>query len=393
MKKIMKTFLLPDGINEILPNQAIKLEKTRRDLLDLYYKYGYNFVITTQIEYLETLLNNVGSDLELQTFKLIDTLSGKLIGLSADSTPQIARLDSRILKNQGPYRICYCTNVFRAFTVEEQNDLGRNPIQVGIELLGYIGIEADIEIINLTIKSLRLSGAKKINLSFGHLGIYRILIKKSKIEKEYLNILFESIENKSYTDVENIIKKINIDLNISKILKILPRLHGDFNMLKSAYKKISFMEDIKIALDQLIIIYKFIKKNYKNISIYFDLSDFKGYQYHNGIIFTVYVSGYVQSIAKGGRYDIGKNYGKKRPSTGCTMDLNLLTLLNEKKNNIEGIWAPDLDDLKLKQKIEELRFYGEKVIQELPNQIINLNENNCNRKLCLINKEWQVISL
>ncbi|AGI27168.1 ATP phosphoribosyltransferase regulatory subunit [Candidatus Portiera aleyrodidarum] len=383
--------LLPDGINEILPPQAIKLEKLRIKLLKLYYKYGYNFLIPPHIEYLETLLNVVGSDLEIQTFKLIDMLSGKLIGLSADSTPQIARIDSNVLQNQGAYRVCYCTNVFRAFINEEQNDLERNPIQVGIELLGYIGMEADIEILILTIQSLIVSGAKHINLSFGHIGIYNLLVKKSKIQHKYLKILFEAIDNKSYTDVYHLIDKIKVDFKISKILKMLPNLHGDFNIIKQAYKKISFIKEIKVLLDELKEIYKSIKY-IKNISIYFDLSDLKGYQYHNGFIFTAYVSGYVQPLAKGGRYDIGQHYGKKRPSTGCTMDLKLLTSLNEKQQNIkEGILAPFLEDKNLEKKINDLRFYGEQVIQELPGE--GINEYYCNRKLCLINKEWQVILL
>lgn len=388
----MKTYeknLLPDGINEILPPQSIKIEKLRRKLLNLYYKYGYNFIIPPHIEFLETLLNVVGYDLEIQTVKLIDMLSGKLIGLSADSTPQIARIDSNVLKNKGPYRVCYCTNVFRAFIDEDQHDLERNPIQLGIELLGYIGIEADIEIIILTIKSLILSGAKHINLSFGHIGIYKVLVKKYKIKKKYLKILFEAIDNKSYTDVDHLIDKIKVDLKISKILKMLPKLHGDFNIIKKAYKKISFIKEIKVLLDELKEIYKIIKKKVKNISIYFDLSDLKGYQYHNGFIFTAYVSGYVKPLAKGGRYDIGQKYGKTRPSTGCTMDLKLLTSLNEKKQNIiEGILAPVLEDKKLEKKINDLRFYGEKVIQELTG--VGINEYYCNRKLCLINKEWQV---
>lgn len=384
--------LLPDGINEILPPQAIKLENLRINLLNLYYKYGYNFIIPPHIEYLETLLNVVGSDLELQTLKLIDMLSGKLIGLSADSTPQIARIDSIVLKNKGPYRVCYCTNVFRAFIDEEEKALGRTPLQLGIELLGYIGIEADIEIIILTIKSLRLSGAKKIILYFGHIGIYKVLVKKSKIKKKYLKRLFEAIENKSYTDVDNLIDKIKVDLKISKILKMLPKLHGDFNIIKKAYNEISFIKEIKGFLDELKEIYKIIKKNIKNISIYFDLSYFKGFKYHNGFIFTAYVSGNVQPLAKGGRYDLGKKYGKNRPSTGCTMDLTLLTLLDDKQLNIrEGILAPFLDDINLEKKINDLRFYGEKVIQELPG--VCINSYYCNRKLCLINKEWQVILL
>ncbi|AFQ24022.1 ATP phosphoribosyltransferase regulatory subunit [Candidatus Portiera aleyrodidarum] len=381
--------LLPDGIKEILPPQSINIENLRKKLLNLYYKYGYNLIIPPHIEFLETLLNVVGYDLELQTVKLIDMLSGKLIGLSADSTPQIARIDSNVLKNKGPYRVCYCTNVFRAFLDEDQNDLERTPIQVGIELLGYKGLEADIEIIILTIKSLIVSGAKHINLSVGHIGIYKVLVKKSKIKKKYLKQLFEAIDNKSYTDVDLLIDKINVDFKVRKIFKLLPKLHGDFKIIQKAYKTISYIKEIKVLLDELKEIYKLINKKVKNISIYFDLSDLKGYQYHNGFIFTAYVSGVVKPLAKGGRYDIGQKYGKQRPATGCTFDLNLLISLHEKQENIkEGILAPFLEDKKLEKKINELRFYGEQVIHELPG--VCTKENNCNRKLCLIKKEWQI---
>lgn len=201
--------------------------------------------------------------------------------------------------------------------------------------------------------------------------------------------MFEAIDNKSYTDVDLLIDKINVDFKVRKIFKLLPKLHGDFKIIQKAYKTISYIKEIKVLLDELKEIYKLINKKVKNISIYFDLSDLKGYQYHNGFIFTAYVSGVVKPLAKGGRYDIGQKYGKQRPATGCTFDLNLLISLHEKQENIkEGILAPFLEDKKLEKKINELRFYGEQVIHELPG--VCTKENNCNRKLCLIKKEWQI---
>lgn len=384
-------WLLPEGIEEVLPEQAKRLEQLRRTLLDTYETWGYDLVIPPFIEYLESLLTGTGNDLDLQTFKLTDQLTGRLMGVRADMTPQVARIDAHQLKKDTPTRLCYIGTVLHTRTDGFAGS--RSPIQVGAELYGHAGIESDVEVITLMLETLALSGMKTPFIDLGHVGIYRELVKQAGLNKEQESMLFNSLQRKANTEIADSLKEWKLDKNIAQALAALTRLNGDDSVLKEAKSVLSKMgKGVENALTELTQIATVLKQRVPELKVNYDLAELRGYHYHTGTVFAAYVAGQGQAIAQGGRYnDIGEVFGRARPATGFSTDLKtLLSLSIHKNNQLAAIYAPADNDDKLHQAIAELRQQGEKVICALPGQTGNARDMNCDRELIKDGSVWKV---
>ncbi|UYO74076.1 ATP phosphoribosyltransferase regulatory subunit [Halomonas qinghailakensis] len=389
---IADRWLLPDGMDEVLPPQASRMEELRRALLDLYHCWGYDQVMPPPVEFLDSLLTGTGTDLDLQTFKLTDQLTGRMMGASADVTPQVARMDAHSLKRQGPVRLCYCTNVLRAKADQHQG--GRSPVQVGVELFGHAGLEADGEIIHLALASLKAAGADEIHLALGHIGIYRSLVEAAALSDEQERALFEALALKSPGQLAELVRRSVSDPALADMLIALGELHGDASVLRQARDRFADAPaPVMAALDQLEALYKGVLARF-NVSLYFDLAELRGYQYHTGMMFAAYVPGYGHALAKGGRYDdTGRAFGRARPATGFSMDLKQLASLASASPRQGAIWAPAQEEESLNAAIATLREQGERVIQALPGQRTGPAEHNCDRRLEFIDGRWQTTAL
>ena len=389
---IADRWLLPDGMDEVLPPQASRMEELRRALLDLYHCWGYDQVMPPPVEFLDSLLTGTGTDLDLQTFKLTDQLTGRMMGASADVTPQVARMDAHSLKRQGPVRLCYCTNVLRAKADQHQG--GRSPVQVGVELFGHAGLEADSEIIHLALASLHAAGADEIHLALGHIGIYRSLVEAAALSDEQERVLFEALALKSPGQLAEQVNDSVSDPVLADMLMALGELHGDASVLAQARERFAGAPaPVTAALDQLEALYKGVLARF-DVSLYFDLAELRGYQYHTGMMFAAYVPGYGHALAKGGRYDdTGRVFGRARPATGFSMDLKQLASLALASPSRGAIWAPAQEEESLNAAIVALREQGERVIQALPGQRTGPAEHSCDRRLEFIDGRWQTTTL
>ena len=384
-------WLLPEGIEEVLPKEAKRLEQLRRTLLDTYESWGYDLVIPPFIEYLESLLTGTGNDLDLQTFKLTDQLTGRLMGIRADMTPQVARIDAHQLKQDTPTRLCYIGTVLHTRTDGFAGS--RSPLQVGAELYGHAGIESDVEIITLMLETLSLSGVEKPFVDLGHVGIYRELVKQAGLSKEQEATLFDCLQRKANTEISNHLEEWKLDKNISTALAALTRLNGDESVLVEAKSILSKLgKGVETALAELSNIAELLKQRVPNLKVNFDLAELRGYHYHTGAVFAAYVIGRGQAIAHGGRYnDIGEVFGRARPATGFSTDLKtLLSLSTHNNKQVAAIFAPADNDVELQKVISELRQKGEKVICALPNQTGNAKDMGCDRELVKDGTSWKV---
>ncbi|MCW9047449.1 MAG: ATP phosphoribosyltransferase regulatory subunit [Gammaproteobacteria bacterium] len=385
-------WLLPQGIEEALPANAARLEALRRKLLDLYATWGYQLVMPPVIEFLDSLLTGTGHDLDLQTFKLIDQLSGRSLGMRADMTPQVARIDSHQLNNDAPNRLCYMGTVLR--TLPDGFGSSRSPFQAGVELYGHGGIESDVEVLCLMVETLRASGIKEISIDIGHVGLYRGLAEQAGFNKNQEADLFEMMQRKAIPEIQAYLKAQVIDKKVADMLNALPELHGGKSCLQNAQTILSDADDdVKAALNYLQQAVAKFEQRVGNVDIHFDLSELRGYHYHTGLLFAAYTPGEGQEIARGGRYDdIGHVFGRARPATGFSTDLkNLLNLSQQSDVSFSSaILAPSDDDPELWKAVQDLRAQGEKVIQSLPGQLGNAADLGCDRELKNISGKWVV---
>ncbi|SDL06815.1 ATP phosphoribosyltransferase regulatory subunit [Franzmannia pantelleriensis] len=390
---IADRWLLPDGMDEVLPPQAARMEELRRALLDLYYRWGYDQVMPPPVEFLDSLLTGTGTDLDLQTFKLTDQLTGRMMGVSADVTPQVARMDAHSLQRQGPVRLCYCTNVLRAKADQHQG--GRSPVQVGVELFGHAGQEADLEILRLALSSLAVAGAGEIHLALGHIGIYRSLVQAAELDTTQERALYEALDLKSPGELAARVAECVADPTLAEMFLALAELHGGDEVLEAA--RGAFAEApaaVNAALDQLLALSAGVRAEYPEVELYFDLAELRGYQYHTGMMFAAYVPGYGQALAKGGRYDdTGRAFGRARPATGFSMDLKLLASLALQPPACDGIWVPAEAAEQQAATIAALRDAGERVVVALPGQRTGPEAHRCNRQLTRSGDDWQVSPL
>ena len=386
-------WLLPEGIEEVLPEAAKKLESLRRQLLDLYCSWGYELVIPPFIEYLESLLNGFGSDLELQTFKLTDQLTGRMMGIRADMTPQLARIDSVVLHRQSPVRLCYIGTVLRTRPLE----LGgaRSPVQVGIELYGHTGYKSDIEVIELMSQSLKLSGIDNILLDLGHVGIFRGLVRQAGLDANQEERLFSIIQHRSVPELEMFFNQCAIGQVEKNNLAALYEYNGGEEVLEQAAHDLQNTNaEVLEALQTLQSIAKLLKARDPGLSLHFDLAELRGYRYHTGVIFSAYSTGLGKAIAQGGRYHGMGGHGDKigRPATGFSADLKQLVQLSNLPHSPypPAILAPWDDQVALRDTITALRHAGERVIYRLD---IEGEQKDCDRELIQKNGRWLVVPL
>jgi ATP phosphoribosyltransferase regulatory subunit len=380
----MRNWLLPEYVEDILPVETLHIEIMRRQIIDLLLVNGYQQVITPLLEYVESLLSGSGSDMDLQMFKVIDQLSGRMMGLRADMTPQVARIDAHLLNSEDIIRLCYANSVLH--TIPSGITQTREPLQIGAELYGHSGLESDLEVQRLMLQCLSVSGMNEIHLDFGHVAVFRGLIKGAGISRELETELFAVLQAKDISTLQELCAKLQ--KHTREALMLLPDLYGDKKILMQACKRLPDYPEIKIALDELNTIEEELKPVVDEIS--FDLADLRGYHYHTGIVFAAYADGCSNAVALGGRYDeIGKAFGRARPATGFSMDLRGLSRLMKPKAYPRGIRAPfQKKNAELETKIERLRKAGHIVIMELPGQ--NNESLNCDRQLVLHNGQWIV---
>lgn len=387
-------WLLPEGIEEVLPEQAWRLELLRRRLLDLFSTWGYELVMPPFIEYLESLFVGTGNALELQTFKLTDQLTGRMMGVRADMTPQVARIDAHLIKRETPTRLAYIGTVLR--TRPQEHGGSRSPLQVGAELYGHAGIESDVEVICLMMVTLRSAGLNGLHLDLGHVGIFRGLAKQAGLTPTQEAELFDALQRKSHPDIASLLSGLKLERSVHNMLLQLADCHGSEEELGQIRTLLAAASnEVLSALDKLIAITAAVRRALPYVPLHFDLAELRGYHYHTGVVFAVYTPESGQALAQGGRYDaIGQVFGRPRPATGFSTDLKtLLSLSSATLPEIRGIFAPCADDQLLARQIDELRVQGERVICALPGQQGDARAMGCDRQLLWQEGCWQVSTL
>jgi len=381
----MRNWLLPEYLEDVLPAEAARIEALRRTLLDLFKVHGYQYVIPPMMEYMESLITGAGHDLDLATFKVVDQLSGRLMGVRADMTPQAARIDAHLLNHQGVTRLCYAGSVLR--TKPDGLAQTREPLQVGAELYGHAGVESDIEIQRLLIKALHAIHIDGIHIDFSHVGIFESLVQAGNIDANLEQALYQALQSKDQSAVAELAK--GLDGKIKESLIHLTTLNGDRRVLEQAARVLPNTPAIQTALQSLAQVSQALV--HLNVSVGFDLSELRGYHYHSGVVFAAYAQGYKGPLALGGRYDeVGVTFGRARPATGFSLDLRGVATALSPATLPKAILAPSEMNVDLAAKIDNLRDSGEIVIQALPDAVNNVIELNCDRELVLCAGEWVI---
>ena len=389
MQSHTERWLLPEGIEEIVPPESLRLERSRRALLDLFDRCGYEIVTPPFIEYLESLLTGTGEDLELHTFKLIDQLTGRMMGIRADMTPQVARIDARRLHRAGPSRLCYVGTVLH--TLPEGISGGRSPMQIGAELYGHAGWESDCEIVCLMLEALELSGVGPVHLDMGHVGIFRALARRAALPHEREIALHEALQRKAGAEVRQLLDTWGVEARCAAALAALVGLDGDPAVLERAARELGGGgEEVERGLADLAALVRAVRARRPGVELHVDLAELRGYRYHTGFVFAAFVSGYGREVARGGRYDeIGGVFGRARAATGFSADLKTLIALQapgEAPADRDVVTAPWSDAPGLLAAIRALRSQGERVVQSLPGEAARSA-----RRLDLRDGRWMVV--
>jgi ATP phosphoribosyltransferase regulatory subunit len=314
-------WLLPEHIDDILPEEAMRIELLRRRILDLFFKNGFQLVMPPLVEFTDSLLTGTGHDLDLRTFKLVDQLSGKMMGVRADITPQVARIDAHLLNRKGVTRLCYCGSVLH--TRPAVPGATREPIQVGAEMYGEAGVAADVEILELLCEALKLAGARNVRIDIGHVGVFRAIA--GEIARDQESELFEALQRKDVPALRSLTRKL--PAKVREALLLLPNLYGGAEVLDEAEKRLPRIAEVTKALATLRKLAKACK-----FPASFDLAELRGYHYHSGVVFDAYCDGVTGAVARGGRYDeVGKAFGRARPATGFSIDLRSMAGIKETK--------------------------------------------------------------
>lgn len=379
----MRNWLLPEYIEDILPNEASRIESMRRLMLDLFRSHGYQLIFPPMLEYLESLITGVGHDLDLATFKVVDQMTGRLMGVRADITPQAARIDAHMLSRQGVTRLCYAGDVLR--TNPDGLARTRQPMQIGAEIYGHAGVESDIEIQSLMIKSLQALGVHRIQIDFNHVGIFNVL--SEGLSEDIKEALYGALRRKDKGEVIELTRDLSSEKQ-SALLKLI-ELNGDLTVLTSAMQMLPQDSFIQQCLNDLLKVGQSLTR--LGVGVGVDLAELRGYHYHSGMVFAAYADGYAGPLALGGRYDeVGQVFGRARPATGFSIDLRGLLSTIPAASLPQAILAPYLDDADLAKKIEMLRAQGEVVIIELPGHEGHRAELGCDRQLNKQEAGWVV---
>ena len=385
----MRRWLLPEYIEDILPVEALRTERLRRRILDLFRSHGYELVIPPMLEYVESLLTGTGHDLDLRTFKLVDQLSGRMLGLRADITPQVARIDAHLLNREGVTRLCYAGTVAHA----QPSGLNRTrePLQIGAEIYGHAGVESDVEIQALMVSALRAAGVNDLYLDLGHVAVFRSLIRHGRVDRDLESELFRVLQSKDIPTLRELVAPL--DAKLRDALLLLPELYGGLSILQEARRRLPDFPDVRQALTDMETIAARLSHV---VPVHcFDLAELRGYHYHSGVVFAAYARGHPNAIALGGRYDeVGQAFGRARPATGFSLDLRELAGLAPPAETSSRILAPYApEDESLWQKVDELRARGEIVIIDLPGHEATRGELGCDRRLIKRGESWDIETL
>jgi len=385
----MQNWLLPEHVEDMLPDEAWRVEQMRAQFLDLLRKNGYQLVSPPLLEYAESLLIDGSEDMDLRTFKLVDQLSGRTLALRADITPQVARIDAHLLNRQGVTRLCYAGSVLHTQPVGLTRT--RELLQIGAEMYGHSGLESDLEIQQLMLESLVLLGVNDVHLDLGHVGVFRALVSHADLHGDLESELFTALQSKDSAALQVLTQPLEAKLRSA--LLALPALYGDCaDVLVRARKLLPRHAEITAALDVL----QAVSGKFQTLvsSVGIDLADLRGYHYHSGMVFAAYHAGSHDAIALGGRYDeLGKCFGRARAATGFSMDLRQLYRLLPSQAAASGVLAPHIDDAALYEQIAKLRAAGESVVVDLLGKAELRKELLCDRELVLRNGIWQIVPL
>ncbi len=378
----MRNWVLPEYIEDILPPEARRIESLRAQLLELFRVHGYELVMPPLLEYLESLLTGTGHDMDLRTYKLVDQLSGRTMGLRADITPQVARIDAHLLNREGVTRLCYCGTVLH--TLPAGLTSTREPLQIGAEIYGHAGIESDLEVQRLLAQALKLCRLPDARLDIGHVAVFRTLAQRGGVGAALEAELFAALQAKDVPALRSLSKGLG-EATRSAIL-LLPELYGGREVIARARRKLPKHAEIARALAELDRL-----SSSEDIPVSIDLADLRGYHYHSGVTFAAYCARLPNAIALGGRYDgVGKAFGRARPATGFTLYLLELARLAPAAPAPGCIRAPRMNDPKLAAALARLRAAGQVVIQDLPGHEHDDGEGRCTRKLVKLKGKWQV---
>ncbi len=376
-------WVLPDHIQDALPSEADKLEGLRRSLLDAFRARGYQLVMPPLLEYLDSLTTGAGQDLRLRTYQLVDQLSGRTMGVRADMTPQVTRIDSHLLNRTGVSRLCYCGSVLH--TLPSTLTATREPLQLGAELYGHAGLEADIEIVRLLAEVMRLADVPATRIDIGHVGLFHALAARAGLVPEREEMLFDVLQSKDVPALGEML--VDVAEPVRSALLLLPQLYGGPEVLDIAAARLPQDAEIGAALDEL----RQLAAALGDLPLSFDLADLRGYHYHSGVVFAAYGKGSPAALALGGRYDrVAQAFGRARPATGFSLDLRELALRLPEPVAAGAILAPGGNEYDLLAEVEVLRKQGEIVVTALPGHDGTWNEAGCNRQLVMRGGRWTV---
>ena len=378
----MRNWVLPEYIEAILPPEARRIESLRARLLELFRVHGYELVMPPLLEYIDSLLTGTGHDMDLRMFKLVDQLSGRTMGLRADITPQVARIDAHLLNRGGVTRLCYCGPVLHTLPAGLRST--REPLQIGAEIYGHAGIDSDLEIQQLLAQALKRCKLPDVRLDIGHVAVFRALAQRSRVSPGLEADLFAGLQAKDVSGLQALTK--GLDKVTRSAILLLPELYGGREVIARARRQLPKHAQIARALadlDRLTAL--------EDIPVSIDLADLRGYHYHSGVVFAAYCARLPNAIALGGRYDgVGKAFGRARPATGFTLYLLELARLAPAEPAPGCIRAPRVSDTALDAAIASLRQAGEAVIQDLPGHENEGDEGRCKRELIKRKGQWQV---
>ena len=379
----MSAWVLPDHIADVLPSEARHIEELRRNLLDMARCYGYELVMPPLLEHLESLLTGAGQALDLQTFKLVDQLSGRMMGLRADSTPQVARIDAHLLNRQGVTRLCYCGPVLH--TRPSGPHATREPMQFGAEIYGHAGLEADLETLQLALDCLKAVQLPSLSVDLADARIVNALLQGIALDSEALNRIHAALAAKDSSELASL--TTHLPMASRQGLLALVQLYGDAQVLNEAEKNLPSLPAIGQALNNL----KWLASHLEGVGVTFDLADLRGYSYYTGARFSVYAQGARDALVRGGRYDeVGAVFGRTRPATGFSLDIKALVEVLAPRPLRAAVRAPWRETADLRAAIANLRAQGETVVCVLPGHESEVDEFHCDRELVQHAGQWVV---
>ncbi len=379
----MSAWVLPDHIADVLPSEARHIEEIRRDLLDMARCYGYELVMPPLLEHLESLLSGTGEALDLQTFKLVDQLSGRMMGLRADSTPQVARIDAHLLNRAGVTRLCYCGPVLH--TRPASPHATREPLQFGAEIYGHSGLEADLEVLTLALDSLKVAQVDAIAVDMADARIVQALLKGSSIDSARTTLIHAALAAKDASELKSLLRSVPVAT--SQALLALLQLYGDAQVLVEAQRILPALPELAVALTHL----QWLSSHLQGVKVSFDLADLRGYAYYSGAMFSLYAPGASDALVRGGRYDeVGQVFGRKRPAVGFSLVAKALMPVAAAGHLVGAIGAPWGEAPALRNAIAALRRQGETVVCVLPGHESQVDEFHCDRELLQAAGQWVV---